>query len=163
VEVKPLRVVLSAERLHRIGGHCGRGWDVGQHPAVRPPELKRAVGLSIDLIALLVHRPVVSPAQKGEVGERGGAALRPVFDVMALAEREPAPREATALVAMVERTPQCGGNRPGPRPDLHGAAVLVVPHHHPARVARQAPRRFRGNARPVLEDGLAGLIRIRQR
>ena len=32
-----------------------------------------------------------------------------------------------------------------------------------ARVARQAPRRFRGNARPVLEDGLAGLIRIRER
>jgi hypothetical protein len=40
---------------------------------------------------------------------------------------------------------------------------LIVPHHHPARVARQAPRRFRGNARAPLEDGLAGLIRIRQR
>jgi hypothetical protein len=37
-----------------------------------------------------------------------------------------------------------------------------MPHQHAARVARQAPRRFRGNAWPVLEDGLAGLIRIRE-
>jgi hypothetical protein len=31
-------------------------------------------------------------------------------------------------------------------------------HHHPAGVARQAPGRFRGTARAVLEDGLARLI-----
>jgi hypothetical protein len=37
-----------------------------------------------------------------------------------------------------------------------------VPHHHAARVARQAPRRFCRNARAPLEHGLAGLIRIRQ-
>jgi len=37
-----------------------------------------------------------------------------------------------------------------------------VPHHHPARVARQALGRSRGNARAVLEDRLAGLIRVRQ-
>ena len=35
-------------------------------------------------------------------------------------------------------------------------------HHHPARVARQASRRFRGNVRPIFENGLAGLLRIRQ-
>jgi hypothetical protein len=35
-------------------------------------------------------------------------------------------------------------------------------HHHSARVARQAPGRFRGNVRAVLEDGLAGLIGIRE-
>jgi hypothetical protein len=39
---------------------------------------------------------------------------------------------------------------------------MIVPHHHPAGVARQALRRFRGNARAVLEDGLARLIRVRQ-
>jgi hypothetical protein len=38
-----------------------------------------------------------------------------------------------------------------------------VPHHDPARVARQTPRRFSWNVRTVLEDGLARLIRIRQR
>jgi hypothetical protein len=40
--------------------------------------------------------------------------------------------------------------------------VAVVPHHHPARVARQALRRSRGNARAVLEDGLARLIGVRK-
>ena len=83
-----------------------------------------------------------------------------MMEVMALPERQPAAREAAALVAVVERAPQCRRNRPGPGPDLHGAPVLVVPHHHPARVARQALRRFRRNARPVLEHGLAGLLRI---
>ena len=162
VEAEPLRVVLRPERLDRIGGHRGRRRDLGQRPAVRPPEPERAVGLSIDLIALLVDRAVVPATEQSEVRERGRAALCPVTDVMPLAERQPAAREATAAVPVVERAPQRRGNRPGPGPDFHGAPVLVVPHDHAARVARQAPGRFRGNARPVLEDGLAGLIRIRQ-
>jgi hypothetical protein len=83
-------------------------------------------------------------------------------EVMPLAEREPAAREAAAPVPVEERTPQRRGNRPGPGPDLQEASVLIVPHHHPAGVARQAPRRFRGNVRPVLEDRLAGLIRVRE-
>jgi hypothetical protein len=37
-----------------------------------------------------------------------------------------------------------------------------VPHHDPAGVARQALRRSSWNARAVLEDGLARLIRVRQ-
>jgi len=41
-------------------------------------------------------------------------------------------------------------------------SVPIVSHHDPACVAREAPGRFCRNARPVLEDGLAGLIRIRQ-
>ena len=52
VQAEPLRVVLRAERLDRIGGHRGRGRDVGEQLAVRSPELQRAVGLSLDLIAL---------------------------------------------------------------------------------------------------------------
>ena len=35
-------------------------------------------------------------------------------------------------------------------------------HDHAARVAREAARRFRGNACPILEHGLAGLIGIDQ-
>ena len=41
-------------------------------------------------------------------------------------------------------------------------AVPAVLHHHAARVARQALGRFRGNASPVLEEGLAGLLRVGQ-
>ena len=74
-----------------------------------------------------------------------------MMEVMALPERHSAAREAADLVTMLERAAQGRWNRARPGPDLHGAPLLVVPHHHPARVARQPLRRFRGNARPVLE------------
>ena len=105
----------------------------------------------------------MAATEQREVRQRGRAPVRPMMEVMALPERQPAAREAAALVAVVERAPQGRRNRPRPGPDLHGAPVLVVPHHHAARVARQALRRFRGNARAVLEHGLAGLIRIGER
>jgi hypothetical protein len=105
VQAEPLRVVLRAERLDWIRGHRGRGRDVGHKPAVWPPELQRAVGPSIDLITLLVDRAVVSATEQREVRECSRAPLCPVADVMSLAERQPAAREATALVAMVERAP----------------------------------------------------------
>jgi hypothetical protein len=63
---------------------------------------------------------------------------------------------------MVQRAPQRRRNRPRPNADFQHASVGVVPHDHAAGVARQALRRFRGNAHAVLEDGLAGLIRIGQ-
>jgi len=63
---------------------------------------------------------------------------------------------------MVKRSPQGRGNRPRPSTNLQQAFIVVVAHHHPAGVARQAPGRFRGNARAVLEHGLARLIRIGQ-
>jgi hypothetical protein len=145
VEAEPLRVVLRPKGLDRIGGHCGRGRDLGQEPAVRSPEPERAVRLSIDLVALLVHRAVMPATEQSEVRQRGRAAVRPVADVMSLAERQPAAREAAALVPVVERAAQRRRNRPGPSPDLQGAPFLVVPHHHPTGVARQAPRRFLQN------------------
>jgi hypothetical protein len=40
--------------------------------------------------------------------------------------------------------------------------VVIVAHNHPARVARQALARFRGNARAAIEHGLPRLIRIGQ-
>src|SRR2546429_6061661 len=100
------------ERRDRIGGQRDRRRDVGQEAAVRPPEPERAVGLWIDAIALLVDRAVVPATEQREVGERGGAALCPVADVMPLAHRQPAAREAAAAVAMVKRAPQRRRNRP---------------------------------------------------
>ena len=134
MEAEPLRVVLRPEGPHRIGGHRGRRRHLGQGPAVRPPEPERAVGLPIDLVALLVNRAVVPATEQGEVRERGRAALRPVAEMMPLAEREPAAREAAGPVPVVERAPQCRGNRPGPGPDLYQAAFLIVSHHHPAGI-----------------------------
>ena len=160
VEAESQCLVPSSEGLDRIGGYRGRRRDLGQGPAVRPPEPERAVRLSIDLVTLLVYRAMVPATEQREVRERGGSSLGPMVEVMSLAEAESAAREAAALIPVEERSPQRRGNRPGPGPDLHEAPVLVVLHHHPARIARQALRRFRGNVDAPFEDGLAGLLRV---
>jgi hypothetical protein len=144
VEAEAEGDVYVAHDLDRICGHCGRRRDLGQRPAIRPPELERAIRLSIDLIALFVDRAVVPATEQREIRERRGPALRPVPDVMPLTERHAAAREAASPVPMVQRSPQRRRNRPGPGPDLHDAPGRVVRHHHPARVARQAPHSFRG-------------------
>ena len=43
-------------------------------------------------------------SKEGEVRERRGAAVGPVAEMMPLGEKSVAPREATALVPMVEGT-----------------------------------------------------------
>src|SRR5439155_3138310 len=89
-------------------------------------------------------------------------AVGPMADVMPLAERPTAAREAAAFVAMVQHAPERGRNGPGTGADLFDPAIRSVPHHHPARVAGQAPRRFRGNVRAVLEDRLPRRLRVGQ-
>ena len=105
VEAEPLRIVPLSEGLDRISGYRGRRWDIGQGTAVRPPELERAVGLSIHLVALLVDRAMVPATEEREVRQRGRAALRPVAHVMPLAQREAAAREAAATIPVVQRAP----------------------------------------------------------
>src|SRR2546426_12774530 len=135
--METLRDVCGTEGLDRIGRYAGRRRDVGQRSAMWTPELERAVRRSLDLIALLVDRAVVPATEQREVRQRGRAPVRPVTDVMPLTERQSAAREPAGPVPMVECAPQGGWNRPGSRPDLDEAAVLVVLHHHPACVARQ--------------------------
>jgi len=67
VEAEALCDVPGPEDPHRIGGHRGRRRHLGQRPAVRPPELERAVGLSINLVALLVDRAVVPATEQCKV------------------------------------------------------------------------------------------------
>ena len=86
VEAEAVRDVCGPEHLDRIGRHPGRRRDLGQRPAIRPPELECAVRLSIDVIALLVDRPVVPATEQREIRQRGRAACRPVPDVMPLTE-----------------------------------------------------------------------------
>jgi len=134
--------VSRSQDLHCIARYFRRTRDLGQKPAVRAAEPKLVVGLSIDLVALLVNGAVVPPTEQGEIRKRGGASLGPVTDVMALAESHPAARETAAAVSVMERPPKRRGDRPGPGTDFHNAAVPAVLHHHPARIARQAPSRF---------------------
>jgi hypothetical protein len=150
------------QRPNRIGRDRRRRRHVRQQAAVRPPELERPVEQSLDLVALLVHRPMMAATQYRQVRQGRRAALRPVAHVMPLADSDVAAREAAAPVPMLQRPPQRGRNRPRPGPDLHHPPVLVVPHHDPACVARQPPGRFRGNVAPLFQHGLAGLLRIRE-
>jgi hypothetical protein len=73
MELEPLRHALRPERARRIGGHRRWRGHVGQNLAVRAPELERAVGPSLDSVALLVHRPVMPAAQEREIRQRGRA------------------------------------------------------------------------------------------
>jgi hypothetical protein len=66
------------------------------------------------------------------------------------------------VIPVLKRATQCRRNRPGASADFDHAPVRVVPHDDPARVARQALRRSRGNAHAVLEGRLSDLIRIRE-
>ena len=158
VEIQPLGLVSRSERVHWIIRHSGRHRSIRQRPPIGTPEPQLAIGASIELEALFMDGAVMTTAQESEIGQRGGATLGPVTDVMALAEANAAAGEAAAVVSVVERAPQGGRNRATTGRHLHDTAVSGVLHDHPARVAGQAARRFRGNVRPVLEHGLAGLI-----
>lgn len=131
-------------------------------PPIGPSEAEGAVPFSFDVKPLFVDRAVVAAAQHGEARERRRSSLRRVFYVVSLTEGKPTAGEATTVVAMVQRSAYRRRNRPRTGTNLHHVTVGVVSHDDAARVARQAPRRFRGNVRAAVEDGLSGLIRIRQ-
>jgi hypothetical protein len=67
MQLEPLRDALRAERARRIGGHRRRRGHVGQDAAIRAPEREAPVGESLDLVALLVHRPVMATAEERQV------------------------------------------------------------------------------------------------
>jgi hypothetical protein len=98
VQDKPRRIVSRSQDLHGIAKDLWRSRDLGQNPAVRAAEPQLAVRQSIELVALLVDGAVMPATEQGEIRQRGGAALRSVTDVMALAEPNPAAREAAAAV-----------------------------------------------------------------
>jgi hypothetical protein len=74
-----------------------------------------------------VDGAMMGATEQGQVRQRRGAAFRPVADVVALGEGPPTPREATALVAMMERPAYRGR-------DGAGAGA----HRPPARRRRAA-------------------------
>jgi hypothetical protein len=105
VEGEPFRLVVRADARHGIARELRRRRHVGQHTAVRLPELQLAVRPSLDLIALFVNRAVMPATQQRQIGQRRGPALRPVTEVMALAEPHAAARKPTAAVPVLERPP----------------------------------------------------------
>jgi hypothetical protein len=154
MQVKPGRLVSRSEDRDGIFAHLRRRRHVGERSAVRATESKLAVRLSIDLVALFVDRAVVPAAEHGEIRQRGGAALGPVTDVMALADANLAAREAAAAVPVVEGRLRAGGIvRVGAliplatRPAMIGATVPgpenVYPSGPGVKVRRPASRAWR--------------------
>src|SRR5438105_13743305 len=102
MKAEPRRVVPCSETLDGIGGHRRRRRAFGQDPAVRPPEAELAVGRALHAVALFVDRAVVPTTQQGKVRQGRRASVCPVTNVMALAEADAAPGEATAAISMLE-------------------------------------------------------------
>jgi len=105
VDVKPFELVSRSESLDRAAGDRNGRRGHWQPSAVGAPEGECSVGLTIDLVAVFMDRAVMTATERREVRQCCGPAVRPVLDVMSLNERETAAREATALVAMLERAP----------------------------------------------------------
>jgi hypothetical protein len=101
VHGEPLRFVSCSQGVQRITRHFWRTGDLGQKPAVRPAKPQLAIGLSIDLVALLVHGAMMRATEHSEIRERRRASLSPVTNVMALAEADPAAWEATAAISVM--------------------------------------------------------------
>src|SRR5204863_7804262 len=107
-------------------------------PAILATECQRAVGLSFDLITLLMHRAVMPATEHRQIRQRRRTAARPVVDVMALGDTHATARESTPAVSMLKRSSERRRNRPGTRSDLDDPAVGIVTHHHtPASHARR--------------------------
>ncbi len=63
-------VVPRSESLHGIAGHVRGSRHLGQKLAVRAAEAKRAVELSVDLVAVLVNGAVVATTQERKIRKR---------------------------------------------------------------------------------------------
>jgi hypothetical protein len=87
VNVEPLSVVRREQRVDGIVRHRGGRRYLRQWSAVRSPEAELSISLSLRLIALFVHRAVMTATQQREIRQRGGASVGPVANVMALTER----------------------------------------------------------------------------
>ena len=67
VETGTLRFMDYPESLDGFFWHCGRRRHLRHRPAIRPPESQRPVRLARNLIALLVHGPMMPAAEQREV------------------------------------------------------------------------------------------------
>ncbi len=102
MEPKALGGVTSLERPDWIGGHRGSRWDIGQRAPVRSGEPQRGVRRPGDVVAVLVHRTVMAPAEQDEIREGRRPSLGPVMHVMPLSDPDLAAREATGPIAMAQ-------------------------------------------------------------
>src|SRR5205823_6550921 len=108
-------VVVGGEHLDDVARDAW-GWrDLRQQLATGAMEPQPAPGPPLDRIAFFVDGSMVPATQQGKVRQRRRASVRPVTDVMALAEGQSAARKAATAVTMVKGTAQRRWNRARPR------------------------------------------------
>ena len=81
------RLVLRSQRFTWGGRHGRRRRDFRQWAPIRPPEAQLSIVPSFHLVALFVDGAVVSATEHREIRQGRGASVRPMPDVMTLAER----------------------------------------------------------------------------
>ena len=136
VQAEAFFLVPGADHRHWVATQIWTTRDIGENVAIRAAETKLAIRLALDLKALFMDGAMVATAEQRKIRQRGGPAVGPVLDVMALAETSPTAGEAAATVPVMECSPDRRRNRAGPRADLQQSPIGVVAHHDPARVAR---------------------------
>jgi hypothetical protein len=80
------RGVPGANRCGSVSRGPRRRRDIRQDIAERCAELQRVIPASLDLKAFFVNGAMVPATQQDQVWQRRGPAVRPVFDVVGLAE-----------------------------------------------------------------------------
>jgi hypothetical protein len=105
VQVQPVLLMARPQKPHRIAGDCGGVRDLREKLSVRTSKPELAAGQSLHLVALFVNCTVMPTTQQREIGQRGRTALRPVVNVMSLADADTAAREATTGVSVVQGAP----------------------------------------------------------
>ena len=113
------------------------------------------LGVPTEPEAALVQQPVMRGAEQNEVLLTRRASVDPMLHVVDVGEAGAASGKAAPTIASLERSPEPSGHSPRAAPDVADIAVAPVRHRLDRRVAREAPRRFRGNAGPVFELGAA--------
>ena len=89
----------------------------------------------------------------------GFAAVCPVVDMVTIDETLiDTSGEAATFVAGVQSAPEWGGDGACFASDVKRIAVFVLYDSDHARIARQTPARFRGNARSVLDLAATGSL-----
>ena len=103
VKVEPLRFMPRSQYVDGISWQRNPRRNLGKKSPVRTAESQLSVGVSLDLVALFMNRAVMPTTEDSEIRQCGGAAIRPVTYVMALADSHLAARETAAAVSVMER------------------------------------------------------------
>ena len=81
---------------------------------------------------------MMPPAEQDQIGQGRRSAAGPMLDVVSLPDARLTPWEPAGAVPVEEGTADGGRNRSRPCADLYQSTVLIVAHHDPARIAREA-------------------------